>query len=123
MYAALTWAKGFNLPIYITENGIEDREDSLRRRYIIQNLHQVWRAINMSLPVRGYYHWSLVDNFEWTDGWENRFGLWELDTATQVRTMRPSARLYAEICHENGITTELVERYCPEVLEKVFPFN
>jgi beta-glucosidase len=122
MYAALTWAKSFGLPIYITENGIEDREDSLRRRYLVQNLHQVWRAVNMSFPVRGYYHWSLVDNFEWTDGWENRFGLWELDTATQKRTPRKSAELYAAICKENGITTEMVQKYCPEVLEKVFPF-
>ena len=123
MYAALTWAKRFGLPILITENGIEDREDSLRRRYLVQNLHQVWRAVNMNFPVRGYYHWSLVDNFEWTDGWQNRFGLWELDPATQQRTPRRSAELYAKICLENGLTTEMVEEYCPEVLEKVFPFQ
>ena len=123
MYAALTWAKRFGLPILITENGIEDREDSLRRRYLVQNLHQVWRAVNMNLPVRGYFHWSLVDNFEWTDGWQNRFGLWELDPATQQRTPRRSAELYAKICLENGLTTEMVEVYCPEVLEKVFPFQ
>ncbi len=123
MYAALKWANSYNLPIYITENGIEDREDSLRRRYLVQNLHQVWRAVNMSFPVRGYFHWSLVDNFEWTDGWQNRFGLWELDTITQKRTPRKSAELYKEICLENGITTQVVERFCPEVLEKVFPFK
>ncbi len=122
MYAALTWAKRFGLPILITENGIEDREDSLRRRYLVQNLHQVWRAVNMNFPVRGYYHWSLVDNFEWTDGWQNRFGLWELNPATQERTPRRSAELYAKICRENGLTTEMIEEYCPEVLEKVFPF-
>ncbi len=122
MYAALNWAKHFGLPILITENGIEDREDSLRRRYLVQNLHQVWRAVNMNFPVRGYYHWSLVDNFEWTDGWQNRFGLWELDPATQQRSPRRSAELYAKICQENGLTTEIIKEYCPEVLEKVFPF-
>jgi beta-glucosidase len=76
----------------------------------------------MNFPVRGYYHWSLVDNFEWTDGWQNRFGLWELNPATQERTPRRSAELYAKICRENGLTTEMIEEYCPEVLEKVFPF-
>jgi beta-glucosidase len=122
MFAALTWAKSFGLPIMITENGIEDAEDSLRRRYLLQNLHQVWRAVNFNYPVRAYYHWSLVDNFEWADGWENRFGLWGLDINTQERIRRKSVDLYAAICMENGITTKMVREFSPEIFGKVFPF-
>jgi len=121
MFAALTWAKSFGLPIMITENGIEDAEDSLRRRYLLQNLHQVWRAANFNYPVRAYYHWSLVDNFEWADGWENRFGLWGLDTITQVRIRRKSVDLYSTICKENGITTGMVREFSPDILKKIFP--
>ena len=121
MWQALTWARGFKLPIIITENGVNDSEDTLRPRYLIQHLHQVWRAVNFNFPVKGYFFWSLVDNFEWERGWTQRFGLWELDTETQARRKRPSADLYAEICRENGISDEMVSRYAPETLEKTFP--
>ena len=121
MALAIRWANGFGLPIYITENGIEDEADHIRPRYLIQHLHQVWKMANIGVPVRGYYHWSLVDNFEWERGWTQRFGLWALDPATQKRTERPSARLYAEICRENGITSDMVRRYAPEVFPVLFP--
>jgi beta-glucosidase len=110
-----------NLPILVTENGVEDPEDSLRPRYLAQHIHQTWRAVNFNWPVKGYFHWSLVDNFEWERGWAQRFGLWALDEKTQKRTKRPSADLYAEICKENGLTSEMVQRYCPEVFDKLFP--
>ncbi|MBK7316340.1 MAG: family 1 glycosylhydrolase [Anaerolineales bacterium] len=54
-----------NTPIIITENGVEDSDDHMRPRYLAQHLHQVWRACNFNWPVKGYFHWSLVDNFEW----------------------------------------------------------
>ena len=71
--------------------------------------------------MKGYFHWTLVDNFEWERGWTQRFGLWELDTATQVRRKRPSADLYAAICRENGITSEMVATYVPDLVEEMFP--
>jgi beta-glucosidase len=110
-----------NLPILITENGVEDAGDRLRPRYLAQHIHQVWRAVNFNWPVKGYFHWTLVDNFEWERGWTQRFGLWALDVETQKRTKRPSAELYAEICRENGLTSEMVQKYCPEVFDKLFP--
>jgi len=110
-----------NLPIIITENGVEDFDDHLRPRYLVQHLHQVWRTVNFNWPVKGYFHWSLVDNFEWERGWTQRFGLWGLDLDTQKRIRRPSVDLYAEICKENGISSEMVQKYCPEVFEKLFP--
>jgi len=121
MLRALNWSRKFNLPIIITENGVEDADDHLRPRYLIQHLHQTWRAVNFNWPVRGYFHWSLVDNFEWERGWTQRFGLWELDVETQARRKRPSADLYAEICRENGLSSEMVGRYAPEVLAELFP--
>ncbi len=121
MYEALKWACSFKVPVYITENGIEDRQDDIRRRYLVENLRQVWRGVNFAWPVRGYFHWTLVDNFEWERGWTQRYGLWELDPATQARRKRKSASCYASICKENGISSEIVAQYTPELLGKLFP--
>jgi beta-glucosidase len=123
LFDTIKWAvKTYpNLPILITENGVEDTSDRMRPRYLAQHIHQVWRAVNFNWPVKGYFHWTLVDNFEWERGWTQRFGLWGLDPETQKRTKRPSADLYAEICRENGLTSEMVQKYCPEVFDKLFP--
>ncbi len=121
MFQALKWGQQFGAPIIVTENGVEDSQDVLRPRYLIEHLHQVWRAVNFNFPIKGYFHWSLVDNFEWERGWTQRFGLWELNVETQARRKRPSADLYAEICHENGISSEMVARYAPEIFEMMFP--
>ena len=121
MFEALHWASQYNLPIYITENGIEDSTDELRPRYLVEHLHQVWRAVNFTYPVRGYFHWSLVDNFEWERGWSQRFGLWGLDVQTQARIRRRSVDVYAEICRQNAISAEMVQRYAPESFDRLFP--
>ncbi|MFN8462200.1 MAG: family 1 glycosylhydrolase [Anaerolineales bacterium] len=75
IFDSIKWATRTypNLPIYITENGVEDAEDKMRPRYIAQHIHQVWRAVNFNFPVKGYFYWSLVDNFEWERGWAQRF--------------------------------------------------
>jgi beta-glucosidase len=121
MFEALQWGTQFGVPLFVTENGVEDPTDRLRPRYTIQHIRQVWRAVNYNWPVKGYFHWSLVDNFEWERGWTQRFGLWELDVETQARRKRPSADLYAEICRANGITSETVAKYAPEIFEAMFP--
>ena len=122
-FRAIKWAvKTYpNLPIIVTENGIEDATDRIRPRYMAQHIHAMWRAVNFNWPVKGYFHWSLVDNFEWERGWTQRFGLWALDIETQQRTRRSSADLYAAICKENGLTSGMVQKYCPEVYSKLFP--
>jgi len=61
--------------------------------------------------VKGYFHWTLVDNFEWIEGYTLRFGLIANDLTTQTRTPKPSAAIYARIARENGIADELIERY------------
>lgn len=123
MFEGLKWIVRMfpNLPIIISENGIADANDQLRPRYMAQHIHQMWRAVNFNWPIKGYFHWTLVDNFEWDRGWALRFGLWALDEKTQKRTKRPSADLYAEICKENGLTSDMVQKYCPEVFDKLFP--
>ncbi len=120
-YEAIKWGLQFQTPIIITENGVEDPEDSFRRRYLIEHLHQLWRAVNFNWPIEGYYHWSLVDNFEWERGWTQRFGLWELDIDTQARRKRPSVDLYTAICQQNALSSEMVSQFAPELSEILFP--
>jgi len=123
LFDSIKWAvKTYpNLPIIITENGVEDVDDKMRPRYLAQHIHQMWRAVNFNFPVKGYFHWTLVDNFEWERGWTQRFGLWGLEIETQKRIKRSSADFYAEICKENGLSSEMVTKYCPEVFDKLFP--
>ena len=109
-----------NKPLYITENGFSDAADNRRPRAILEHLAMVHRAIREGIPVRGYLHWSLVDNFEWNNGWGVRFGLIEVNQQTQRRIPRPSASMYGEICRANAITESLVNRYAPEVVGAIF---
>ena len=117
----LRWAHKFDLPIIITENGVEDDTDALRPRYLVEHLHQVWRAANFNWRVKGYFHWSLVDNFEWERGWTQRFGLWGLDMNTQQRIRRKSVDVYESICKENAIDSEMVKELVPEIFDQLFP--
>ncbi len=121
LFEALKWGLKFRVPLMVTENGVEDADDQLRPRYLVEHVHQVWRAINFNWPVKGYFHWSLVDNFEWERGWTQRFGLWGLDCATQRRIRRPSVDLYAEICRANALSSDMVAKYAPAALPILFP--
>ena len=95
-------------PIYIMENGLPDQSDERRGRWLVGHLKELHRAIQDGYDVRGYFHWTFVDNFEWNEGWGLRFGLVELDRETQVRTPRPSAKLYGEIARQNAITQKML---------------
>jgi beta-glucosidase len=96
------WAARSGKPMYVTENGIADENDAKRPRFIVQHLAEIARAIADGVDVRGYLHWSLLDNFEWAEGYAPRFGLVEVDYATQARRVRPSGRLYAELAHRRA---------------------
>jgi len=93
----------FGVPLFVTENGIYDNDDRARPQYLVDHVRAVHRAIARGADVRGYFHWSLVDNFEWAEGWSTRFGLIGIDRDTQVRTVRGSAEVYAGICRANAI--------------------
>ncbi len=97
-----------DIPIYITECGIATTNDDRRNRFLISYLQEVARAIKSGVNVRGFFYWSLIDNFEWQRGFEPRFGLIEVDYATQKRHLRTSALTYAEIIAANGIPHTLM---------------
>ncbi|HPA33008.1 MAG TPA: glycoside hydrolase family 1 protein [Anaerolineaceae bacterium] len=120
-FHALNWLRKIGKPIIVTENGVEDPSDRMRPQYLVEHIHQLWRAVNAAWQIKGYFHWSLVDNFEWERGWSQRFGLWGLDPATQKRFRRTSVDLYAAICHENALSWDTVHQYAPQVLSRLFP--
>lgn len=97
-----------DLPIYITECGIATTNDDRRNRFLVAYLEEVARAIRSGVNVRGFFYWSLLDNFEWFLGFDPRFGLIEVDYKTQKRHIRSSALTYAEIIAANGIPHTLM---------------
>ena len=100
-----------NMPIYITENGIGTNDDVWRQKYLVHHLMKVHQAINEGIDVRGFFEWSLMDNFEWAEGYMSRFGLYEVNFETQERTRKGSADLYSEIANANSISSEIIEKH------------
>ena len=112
-----------HIPIYITECGIASTNDDRRNRFLISYLHEVYRSIESGVNVKGFFYWSLLDNFEWHLGFNPRFGLIEVDYATLQRKIRPSALVYTDIIQHNGIPHSLLRFLghtvnAQEVLEK-----
>lgn len=91
------------LPIYITESGVATEDDSRRVEYIRRSLNGVLECLAEGIDVRGYIHWSLLDNFEWIFGYAPKFGLVAVDRATQLRTVKPSAHYLGEIARSSEI--------------------
>jgi beta-glucosidase len=79
----------------VTEHGLGHRDDTLRAAFIEPALTGLLGAIDEGVPVLGYLHWSLLDNFEWIFGYDVKFGLHEVNRETFVRTPKPSAAVYA----------------------------
>ncbi|HET9721900.1 MAG TPA: glycoside hydrolase family 1 protein [Candidatus Saccharimonadales bacterium] len=89
------WAH-YKKPIIITENGVADRHDEYRRWWIEETIVAMERALSEGVKIKGYFHWSLLDNFEWSYGWWPNFGLVEVDRSDKMkRTIRPSAKWLA----------------------------
>lgn len=106
IYHVLKDLQKYGIPIVITENGLADSKDEKREWFIQKTLEAVHCAIQEGLDVRGYLHWSLIDNFEWDKGFWPRFGLIEIDFATQERIPRKSAYYYQYICKNNFLEIE-----------------
>jgi beta-glucosidase len=94
----------YGLPIWITENGIADAADRLRASYLVSHLDEIGKVIEDGVPVKAYYHWSLMDNFEWAEGFTPRFGLYAVDYATRARVLRPSGELYGRIAASRSLS-------------------
>jgi beta-glucosidase len=90
-----TWRR-YHVPLLITENGLADNQDAQRQWWLEQTLGALEYARGQGVDLRGYLHWSLLDNFEWAYGWWPEFGLVHVDRTTMRRTIRPSARWFAE---------------------------
>ena len=99
------------LPLYVTENGAayDDRpdpdgyvDDEARLSYLARHLDACAEALAAGVDLRGYFVWSLLDNFEWAEGYGARFGITHLDYGTQKRTVKASGRFYADLTHGRG---------------------
>ena len=99
-------SREYRRPLLITENGIADSTDSRRTWFIVEHLKAVREAIAEGADIQGYCYWSLFDNFEWDWGFEPRFGLVEIDYATQERRIRESARIYGQIARRNSLPSK-----------------
>jgi beta-glucosidase len=95
-YTVRRAARETRLPVFVTENGIGTNDDTQRIRYLTDALRGVRNAQDDGVDVRGYFQWSLLDNFEWVLGYGPKFGIVEVDRTTFARTPKPSARWYAE---------------------------
>ena len=91
------------IPLYVTENGIGTDDDEQRVRYLRSSLEGVARTIADGIDVRGFFHWSLLDNFEWAFGYLMNFGLVAVDRTTQARTIKPSARWLSQVVRTNHL--------------------
>lgn len=101
------------LPIYVTENGVADKADATRPKYVVQHLMRVWQAIDAGIPVKGYFYWSLMDNFEWADGFSPRFGLFSVDykKGNTSRTLTKGGEIYGRIARDNRLSADLIRSY------------
>ena len=106
-------AKGYGLPILVTENGIADQADVSRGRFVAEHLFQLGLAIQRGADVRGYFHWAMVDNFEWASGFCPKFGLHTVDKATGQRTARESARVYTGIIRAGKVRQQDIDAMPP----------
>lgn len=103
--------KKYSLPVVITENGIGDAQDVNKSRYLAEHLFEVGKAIEDGVDVRGYFFWSLTDNFEWDHGFCPRFGLFRIDYSSPARTRTPTkaVALYKQIAADAKITTATID--------------
>jgi beta-glucosidase len=99
LYDSLASLAQYGLPLFVTENGVADDTDVLRQQSLVAHVAALARFTHdrPDVAVLGYVHWALTDHFEWENGFRPRFGLYAIDYATQTRTVRPSAALYAQI--------------------------
>lgn len=91
------------VPIIVTEHGVNTEDDALRARFIPAALTELKKVIDEGVPVLGYFHWSLIDNFEWIYGYKYKYGLASVDRQTFKRTLKPSAQVYGAIARRNAL--------------------
>ena len=101
-----------DVPLSVTEAGIAAKNGTRRAENIVRSLEQIANARNEGVDVRGYYHWSLIDNFEWAEGYEPRFGLYRVDYDNDyARAPTEGATVYGEVIGQRRLTDEIIDQY------------
>ena len=102
-YEALHTISTLKKPIYVTENGVADQGNNIREIFIKRYLYALHKGLQDGLDIRGYFYWTLMDNFEWAEGYKMKFGLYKVDFETQERTLRESSNLFAKMVKKPGV--------------------
>ncbi|MEO5667085.1 MAG: glycoside hydrolase family 1 protein [Bdellovibrionota bacterium] len=97
-----------NRAIVISENGVADAKDVLRKRFIRDHAFYLYQALQEKIPVEGYCYWALMDNFEWKEGFMARFGLYAVDFKTLERKLRPGGEYYRDLARSNALTVKVI---------------
>ncbi len=100
---SLLMLKRYKKPLWVSEAGVADADDDMRADYISRLIKAMKGAIDRGADLRGFTYWSLLDNYEWAQGFEKRFGLVEINYGTLERKIRPSAYVYKSIIERNGV--------------------
>jgi beta-glucosidase/6-phospho-beta-glucosidase/beta-galactosidase len=112
---AVRLAGSYARPVIITENGADDPEGVDKApKYLVAHLRELHKAIQQGADVRGYFYWSLVDNFEWSQGFKVKMGLYRYDGAARARTAKAAADAYAQIAKSNVVLDTLLKKWAPE---------
>lgn len=123
LYQAIEKMAKLKMPIYITETGISDAKDDRRGMFIKQYLYAASKAIAKGHDLRGFYYWSMTDNFEWDMGYNQHFGLYSVDLKTQERKLREGAKYYGEVIKKSTFglfTNRFINKGIPTIQDPYF---
>ena len=101
----------YKLPVFITENGVCDNNDNLRIKFIYDHLFEIKKLIDAGIKITRYYHWSLLDNFEWAEDIKACFGLYHVNYRTLKRTPKKSALFFAELSKNKAVTKKMILKF------------
>lgn len=104
-------ASRYKKPIYVTETGTTQDDEARGAAWIVQTMSEVRRAIESGADVRGYFAWSLMDNYEWNQGMASKFGLYQVHPTTKERALRDSGSVYSEIVRARDVSADLEKKY------------
>lgn len=110
-YQQLARLKPYGRPVYVTENGISTKDDTQRCRHLLRHLEAMHRALQEGTDIRGYLHWTLMDNFEWAEGYQQWFGMVAVEPGTLKRRPQTSAYLFRDVARSNAVTAAHMQEY------------
>lgn len=111
LYDVLMRARRYGLPLYVSETGTTADDPERQAAWTVRTMQETLRARAAGADVRGYFAWSLIDNYEWNHGMGMRFGLYAVDPTTKARALRPAGRAFAEIARSGQVPATLAARY------------